>query len=186
MMYTYEHHVLTTVSGMEQFVYLIRETHQDQVVQNWCVQGATCSGGITGFANESSLPEHITQKTTPWCGTGSYTYGPYPTGPNNYSWRCTSYYNANDIKQCEVFPFVPAPTSTPSSSTIIDRFVVNPTEVSCGGGKVTVSWYIQHGAGKSCILTATTTKPISAYSTSSQAARAADITAISYYEIMKK
>ncbi len=63
----------------------------------------------------------------------------------------------------------------------INRFSVNPIEVVCGGGKVTLSWDIQNSMNKSCKITATTSRDISALSSSDRAERVADIASINAY-----
>lgn len=70
------------------------------------------------------------------------------------------------------------PSRTPATIT---RFSVNPIEVVCGGGKVALVWDVQNSMNKSCKITATTSRDISALSPADRAARIADIANINAY-----
>jgi hypothetical protein len=70
------------------------------------------------------------------------------------------------------------PSRTPATIT---RFSVNPVEVVCGGGKVALVWDVQNSMNKSCKITATTSRDISALSPADRADRIADIATINAY-----
>ncbi len=64
---------------------------------------------------------------------------------------------------------------------VINRFSVNPVEVVCGGGKVTLAWDVQYSRNKNCKIIATSSRDISTLSSSDRNQRNADIATINAY-----